>query len=264
MKITKWTVFKAILFVLSAWAFCKIFSYPTGLLVFAGLVTHEYGHVWAAKKVGWATQGMTFIPFVGGIAWVTPNKNSSKNNAYVALMGPAWGMCALILMHIVALITGNKSFSDAAHWTALINLFNLLPIYPLDGGRVAQAIIVSWGGQKANIICVFVALVVSLLTGIITPYKIFILLAYYLAMEIPVHWENYKFMKTLDNALVSKLASVITSDHKQANAMALAVQQVKENFKQVVVETMTKQQMISCTKVHAGLCFLFLLVYYSK
>jgi Zn-dependent protease len=105
---------------------------------------HEYGHVHAMRKTGMKVRGMYFIPFLGALAVTEDAFTSRRQQAYVALSGPIWGSALALLPAGLFLWTHNPFYAAVAAWWALINLFNLLPIAPLDGGRVMQSFAYSY------------------------------------------------------------------------------------------------------------------------
>lgn len=120
--------------------YAAIWNWKFGLLLMIAVGFHESGHVWAMKKMGIKTKGFYFLPFIGGAAIAEENYRTYGENAYIAIMGPVWG--ALMAWGAGALYwtTGNPMWAAAGAWMATLNLFNLLPITPLDGGQLMRAI----------------------------------------------------------------------------------------------------------------------------
>jgi Zn-dependent protease len=104
----------------------------------------------AMKKFGIPTKGMYLIPFVGGLA-VGDKPNSRWQDVTISLMGPIYGLLMTVVFYIAYLITGGHFVGLVASMSALINLFNLLPVYPLDGGRVVKSLVFS-GRKKIALI----------------------------------------------------------------------------------------------------------------
>lgn len=138
-------VFKAALAAASVSVYSVIFSIEFALALIGILVFHEYGHLRAMKKFGIPTKGMYLIPFVGGLA-VGDKPRSRWQDVYISLMGPIYGLAMTLVFYIGYLITDSHFMGLVASLSALINLFNLLPIYPLDGGRVVKSLVFS--GRK--------------------------------------------------------------------------------------------------------------------
>jgi Zn-dependent protease len=123
----------------SAAAYSILTTWQFGLLLVLQLFVHEYGHVHAMKRTGMRVKGMYFIPFLGALAVTEDAFTSRRQQAYVALNGPLWGSLLTLLPLGAWLITGEHFWATVASVWALLNLFNLLPITPLDGGRAISA-----------------------------------------------------------------------------------------------------------------------------
>ncbi len=119
-------------------------------ILIAIIVFHEYGHVRAMRACGIPTKGLYLIPFFGGVA-IGDQARSYWHEVYVSMMGPVFGL----LMTVVALLgywlIDSQLLGLVASYSALINLFNLLPIYPLDGGHVLKAVAVSASPKRSVI-----------------------------------------------------------------------------------------------------------------
>lgn len=138
-------VFKAALAAASLSVYSILFSVEFALALIAILVFHEYGHLRAMKKFGIPTKGMYLIPFVGGLA-VGDKPTTRWQDVYISLMGPIYGLFMTVVCYVGYLLTDSHFIGLVASFSALINLFNLLPIYPLDGGRVIKSLVFS--GRK--------------------------------------------------------------------------------------------------------------------
>jgi len=132
-----------------------LYSLPFALALTATLVFHEYGHLRAMRSFGIKTKGMYLIPFVGGIA-VGENAKTHWQDVYIAMMGPVFGLLMTVAFYAFYLASSNHFAGLVASISALVNLFNLLPIHPLDGGRVVRALVFSGRSRWA-----FAALIVG-------------------------------------------------------------------------------------------------------
>jgi len=135
--------------------YAALWNWKFGLLLMIAVGFHESGHVWAMKKMGIKTKGFYFLPFIGGAAIAEEEYKTYGENSFIAIMGPVWG--ALMAWGCGALYwtTGNPMWAAAAGWMATLNLFNLLPITPLDGGQLVRSIAFS---IHKNVGVVFLAL----------------------------------------------------------------------------------------------------------
>jgi Zn-dependent protease len=121
-----------------------LFSWKFALALMLQLFIHEYGHVHAMRRTGMSVRGMYFVPFLGALAVTEDAFTSRRQQVYVALNGPLWGSALTLAPLGLWLWSGEPAWASIAAWWALINLFNLLPIAPLDGGRVMQAFAFSY------------------------------------------------------------------------------------------------------------------------
>ena len=131
---------------LAGWSI--LFSWQFALVLVGVIVFHEYGHLRAMQKCGMKTKGIYLIPFVGGVA-VGERAESCWHEVYISMMGPVFGLLMSVAFYILFLITGSHFLGLVASVSALVNLFNLLPVYPLDGGHVVKSLVLSgprtWG-----------------------------------------------------------------------------------------------------------------------
>jgi len=131
----------------SAAAYSIFTSWQFAVLLVLQLFVHEYGHVHAMKRTGMRVRGMYFIPFLGALAVTEDAFTSRRQQAYVALNGPLWGGLLTLLPVAAWSYTGSHFWATVAVTWAVINLFNLLPITPLDGGRLLSAFANSFSSQ---------------------------------------------------------------------------------------------------------------------
>ena len=121
-------------------SYAYMFTWEFAAMIMFMLFIHESGHIWAMKRYGMKTKGIYFIPFVGGAAVADEDFPSRGAEVFTAIMGPIWGFALALLIGLVYVATENPLFAAAASWMAMVNLFNLLPINPLDGGRIMKSI----------------------------------------------------------------------------------------------------------------------------
>lgn len=101
---------------------------------------HEMGHVAALTRLGIKASAPMFIPGLGAVVRMSQYPASPREDARVGLAGPIWGLGAAIASYVIARATGEAIFMALAHAGAVINLFNLMPIWQLDGGRGMRAL----------------------------------------------------------------------------------------------------------------------------
>jgi Zn-dependent protease len=101
---------------------------------------HEMGHVMALRKYNIAASAPMFIPFFGAFVRMKQYPGNVGEDARVGLAGPIWGLGSAIAAWLAAVATGLPVWYAIAHTAAWLNLFNLLPIWQLDGGRGFRAL----------------------------------------------------------------------------------------------------------------------------
>ena len=123
----------------------------------ASIYVHEMGHVAALRRYGIAASAPMFIPGVGAFVRMKQRPADPVEDARVGLAGPLWGLATAVFCYGVFLVTGSPIWAAIARTGAWINLFNLLPLGTLDGGRgfaalsstqrlgIAMIVGVAWG-----------------------------------------------------------------------------------------------------------------------
>jgi Zn-dependent protease len=104
------------------------------------LLAHEMGHYVAARQRGLDVGAPAFIPFMGAMIALKEQPADVETEAYVALAGPVVGTIAALAVYLWARSENSGLLMAVAYSGLFLNLFNLLPISPLDGGRVTAVL----------------------------------------------------------------------------------------------------------------------------
>lgn len=163
--------FKPGLALASGAVFGVIFTWQFAVAIMVMLAFHEYGHVHAMRRAGLQVRGIYFIPLLGAAAVTEDTWRRRTDQARIALNGPLWGLALTAVAVAVDATTGHEyPFAGVVvAWWALVNLFNLLPISPLDGGRILHAIAYSLGSRSGialSVAMIAAALGLAFLLGI--------------------------------------------------------------------------------------------------
>jgi Zn-dependent protease len=121
-----------------AYAAKMTLPFAIGLILI--LFIHELGHAILIRAKGLRAGAMVFIPFVGGAVTLKRQPRSVFVDAQIGLAGPIAGTIASMIALQIFYWNGQPVYLAIAHVGFILNLFNLTPIGPLDGGRIAAAI----------------------------------------------------------------------------------------------------------------------------
>lgn len=117
-------------------------KFPLGLVVGFVLITfiHEIGHALVIRAKGLRAGFMVFIPFIGGAVTLKDQPRTAYDDAQIGLAGPIAGTAASLICLEIFKARGNPLYLLIASVGFIINLINLLPLGPLDGGRISAAV----------------------------------------------------------------------------------------------------------------------------
>jgi Zn-dependent protease len=124
------------LMVLVWWMMTGSLAVSVGMLVL--ILIHEMGHYYAAKRLGVAVTPPIFTPI--GAVILTPPTANAQQEAYIAFAGPLVGTIGCVIALFLGLAMNVSVLVLVAHWGLILNLFNMIPLSPLDGGRISMAI----------------------------------------------------------------------------------------------------------------------------
>ncbi len=160
------------------------------LVVFASVVAHEFGHALTARRYGVATRGITLLP-IGGVARLDRLPSKPHEELAIAVAGPAVSAAIVLVIYLGLRLTGGVvppadvtlhgiGFLARVMWVNVaIVLFNLLPAFPMDGGRILRAsLAIKLGSLRATTIAARIGKAFALLFAIMgiyaNPFLVFI------------------------------------------------------------------------------------------
>jgi len=236
-------------------------------LLFSSVVLHELGHVAAARQFGIQTPDITLLP-IGGVARLRRMPTKPLQEIAVALAGPAVNVLIAVLLVLLggARVTLGELLIPAAGaqtmWTRLATvnlwlvLFNLIPAFPMDGGRVLRALIALRAPYtRATRIAAGIGQVFAFLIGFLglfgNPMLIFIVLFLYLGASQEAAVASLKDVSewlSVSDAMVTDF-SVLSSESTVAEAINALLRKSQHEFPVVdgvgrVLGMLTRDDMI--------------------
>lgn len=174
------------------------------IILFACVVLHEFGHILMARRFGIATRDVTLLP-IGGVASMERMPEKPREEILVALAGPAVNV---VIAAVLILLLGDRldlgKFAqieapkpDLLTQIAIANLvlfvFNLIPAFPMDGGRVLRAVLtLKFGHTRATRIAATFGQVLAIWFGVLgllgNPFLILIAIFIFLAASGEAHY----------------------------------------------------------------------------
>lgn len=121
----------------------SLYGWPLALGLVVSIYIHEMGHVAMLRRLGIDAGAPLFIPGVGALVMLKQHITDPLTDARIGLAGPIWGLGAAIAAAVMYYATGSRIWFAIAQLTAFLNLFNLIPIWQLDGSRGVH-VLASW------------------------------------------------------------------------------------------------------------------------
>lgn len=113
-------------------------QFAGGLIL--SIYIHEMGHVYALRRLGIAASAPMFIPGLGALVRLQAKYMTPREDARIGLAGPIWGLAAAVVAAALGIALDSPACLVVAQWGAWINLFNLTPVWSLDGARGFHAL----------------------------------------------------------------------------------------------------------------------------
>lgn len=191
-------------------AYAYLFTWQFAVMLMVSLFFHESGHIWAMKRCGLKTKGIYFIPFLGAAAVSEDMFKTRRDEVYIAIMGPIWGFALAVITALAYVFTGNALFAAAAGWMAMVNLFNLLPVNPLDGGRIMKSIAFSIN-SKMGFIFLLIGIVISIILTFWLGMILFVFLLFIGSLELFFEYREYEVRPSMTyrGVVISAIAYVV-------------------------------------------------------
>ncbi len=122
------------------WVYAQLYGVRFAIGFVGLLLIHEMGHYAAARQRGLDVGLPAFIPFVGAYINLREHPHDAETEAYVAFAGPFIGTLAAFACFWEGSMSGSDFWMALAYTGFILNLFNMIPLSPLDGGRITQVL----------------------------------------------------------------------------------------------------------------------------
>ena len=163
-------------------AYALVFGWPFAVGFVLLLLVHEMGHVIQLRREGVEASAPIFIPFLGAVIAAKSLGEDAAAEARVGLAGPVLGTAATLVPLAIWLATGSDLWGALAYVGFFLNLINLMPVLPLDGGR-AMAVL----GPKVWIVGILVAVAATVI--FLGPFMLLLVLVIG-GPELYYRWKN--------------------------------------------------------------------------
>jgi Zn-dependent protease len=126
-------------FLLSLWIYVVIFGWRLAVVVMLLLLAHEFGHYFAFRAYGLPARLPAFVPLLGAFT-AGAAAPDLEQDAYIALAGPLVGLGLAAVCYAIGELENDRFWFACADLSAFLNLFNMIPMPPFDGGRIIGAL----------------------------------------------------------------------------------------------------------------------------
>ena len=218
------------------------------LALFLCVVLHEFGHSLTARRYGIETRNITLLP-IGGVASLEKMPDDPRQEINVAIAGPAVNFVIATLLYLYLSATNNQAAAEPLSLTEgsflyrlmlmniFLGLFNLLPAFPMDGGRVLRATLAlrmdhAKATQKAAAVGQFLAVGMGLLGIMYNPFLLFIAVFIWFGASVESSAEQLKSIlghASVRHAMLREFHSLSPED-TLAKAVELTLASSQKDF----------------------------------
>jgi stage IV sporulation protein FB len=179
-------------------AFYLIFKWEiTYVLILACVILiHELGHYVAMRIFKYKDLSIFFVPLVGAFASGSKERISQRQDVIILLAGPVPGIIIGVVLYYFGLRDQSEFLIRTSNILILINLFNLLPIMPLDGGRVIKSLFFE-SSQIINMIFIFLSIAVLVYISISSESYFLLIIPFFLVMQLSNQSQAKKVKQSL-------------------------------------------------------------------
>jgi Zn-dependent protease/CBS domain-containing protein len=224
------------------------------LALFAIVVLHEFGHALTARRFGIPTRDITLLP-IGGVARLERMPREPRQELLIAIAGPAVNIALAALIYLLLVATGRRpelgnplspvgAFVGDDFLTELLNVnvwlaeFNLIPAFPMDGGRVLRALLAMRSGNYAQATAAaarvgrFFALVFAVIGLFVAPNPILVFIALFVWLGAAGEAATEQTTATLDGVPLQRVMITDMRTLSPGDPLERGVQYILAGFQQ--------------------------------
>ncbi len=187
-------------FVLFVAAFYFIFKWDLQyILILTGVILiHELGHFLAMRFYKYKDLSIFFIPLIGALASGQKDEISQKQKTIISLAGPLPGVLIGSGLIALSLVNENDFLWRTGAIFIFLNLFNLLPVLPLDGGQIIKSMFFQ-NNDKINIVFIWISIITISMIALKLESYILLVIPFFLFMQIKNQTEMRNFKTYIKN-----------------------------------------------------------------
>ncbi|MCU4158363.1 site-2 protease family protein [Carboxylicivirga sp. A043] len=180
-------------------AFYLIFKWDiTYILVLAGVIfIHEIGHFLAMRIFKYNDLGIFFVPLIGAFATGQKDTISQRQNVIILLAGPLPGVIIGVILYYFGLRDSSEFLIRTSNIFIFLNLFNLIPVMPLDGGRVIKSMFFE-NNELINKIFIFLSIAVLTIYSLYSQSYFLLVIPFFLLTQISNQSQVSKVKEGID------------------------------------------------------------------
>lgn len=244
------------------------------LAIFASVLLHELGHALVARRFGVQTRGITLLP-IGGVARLERLPDKPAQELAIAAAGPAVTIAIVVILYAVLRLLGMSTSAPSAGqadagflaqllWiNVALALFNLLPAFPMDGGRLLRAALSQRMGrvratQIAAAVGKWFALVFGLVGLLVTNNPFLVVIALFIWIGASAEAVAVQMKSAIEGIPVSRVMATDVRTVSPDDSISVAIDLVRAGFQddfpvvenQAVVGVLTRRRLLE--EVAAG------------
>ncbi len=180
-------------------AFYLIFKWDIAyILILAGVIfIHEIGHFLAMRIFKYNDLGIFFVPLIGAFATGQKDTISQRQNVIILLAGPLPGVIIGVILYYFGLRDSNEFLINTSNIFIFLNLFNLIPVMPLDGGRVMKSMFFE-NNDLINKIFLFLSIAVLTIYSLYSQSYFLLVIPFFLLSQISNQSQVSKVKEGID------------------------------------------------------------------